>query len=173
MPLAPIFPFISYLWFFGGNFFKLKQIQFASNTLNSRLTLTKILICLSYETKYKNIPTFIRYIDKVLNESGNIAMYTGKFIIKNVVNLFRSNLSSAEISLLSKGLKFFATANKIDQAKLKGELEAYRRKRTLMWHFRNDERPFSLERFKPKSTFNPRSKDAAIETYLSCLEGSY
>ena len=59
-------------------------------------------------------------------------MYTGKFIIKNVVNLFRSNLSSAEISLLSKGLKFVATANKIDQAKLKGELEAYRRKRTLM-----------------------------------------
>ena len=25
-------------------------------------------------------------------------------------------------------------------------------------------------RFKPKSTFNPRNKDAVIETYLSCLE---
>ena len=39
-----------------------------------------------------------------------------------------------------------------------------------MSHFRNDERPFSQERFKPKSTFNPRNKDAVIETYLSCLE---
>ena len=39
-----------------------------------------------------------------------------------------------------------------------------------MWHFRNDERSFSQERFKPKSTFNSRNKDAAIETYLSCLE---
>ena len=39
-----------------------------------------------------------------------------------------------------------------------------------MWHFINGERPFSQERFKPKSTFNPRKKDAIIETYLSCLE---
>ena len=39
-----------------------------------------------------------------------------------------------------------------------------------MWHFRNYERPFSQEKLKPKSTFNPRNKDAVIETYLSCLE---
>ena len=39
-----------------------------------------------------------------------------------------------------------------------------------MWHFRNDERLFSQERLKPKSTFNPRNKDAVIETCLSCLE---
>ena len=39
-----------------------------------------------------------------------------------------------------------------------------------MCHFRYDERSFSQERFKPKSTFNPRNKDAVIETYLSCLE---
>ena len=31
-------------------------------------------------------------------------------------------------------------------------------------------RPFSQEKLKPKSTFNPRNKDAVIETYLSCLE---
>ena len=29
---------------------------------------------------------------------------------------------------------------------------------------------FSQERFKTKSTFNPRNEDAIIETYLSCLE---
>ena len=57
------------------------------------------------------------------------------------------------IFLLSKGLKFVPTASKIDQAKLKRELEQYGRKIRLMWHFRNDERPLSQERFKPKSTF--------------------
>ena len=114
-------------------------------------------------------------VDKVTNESENVAMFRGnrlegKFASKNVINLSRRNLSSAEISLLSKGLKFVPTANKIDQAKLKRELEEYGRKLRLMWHFRNDERPFCKDRFKPKSTFNPRNKDAVIETYLSCLE---
>ena len=63
----------------------------------------------------------------------------GKFVSKNVINLSRRNLSASEISLLSKGLKFVPTANKIDRAKLKTELEEYGRKLRLMWHFRNDE----------------------------------
>ena len=39
--------------------------------------------------------------------------------------------------------------------KLQRELEEYGRKLGLMWHFRNDERQFPPEIFKPKSTFNP------------------
>ena len=39
-----------------------------------------------------------------------------------------------------------------------------------MWHFRNDEKPFPYEKFRPKSTFNPRYKDVVIETYFSSLE---
>ena len=96
-------------------------------------------------------------VDKVPNESENVAMFRGnrlegKFVSKNVINLSRRNLSSAEISLLSKRFKFFPAANKIDQAKLKRELEEYGK------NFRNDKRLFSQERFKPKSTFNPRNK---------------
>ena len=94
----------------------------------------------------------------------------GKFVSKNVFNLSRRNLSPPEISLLSKGLKFVPSANKIDRAKLKRELEEYGRKLRLMWHFRNDERTFTAEKFRPKSSFNSRNKDAIIETYLSCLE---
>ena len=45
----------------------------------------------------------------------------GKFVSKNVFNLSRRNLSPPEISLLSKGLKFVPSANKIGQAKLKRE----------------------------------------------------
>ena len=68
----------------------------------------------------------------------------GKFISKNVINLSRRNLSSAEIPLLSKGLKFVPTTNRIDQANLKRELEEYGRKLRLMWLFRYDERLFSV-----------------------------
>ena len=94
----------------------------------------------------------------------------GKFVSKNVFNLSRRNLSPPEISLLSKGLKFVPSANKIDRAKLKRELEEYGRKLRLMWHFRNDERNFTADRFRHKSSFNPRNKDTIIETYLSCSE---
>lgn len=63
----------------------------------------------------------------------------GKFISKNVINLSRRNLSVAEISLLSKGLNLVPTATKINQAKLKTELEENGRKFWLRWHFKNDE----------------------------------
>ena len=36
--------------------------------------------------------------------------------------------------------------------------------------FRNYEWSFTAEKFRPKSSFNPRKKDAIIETYLSCLD---
>ena len=39
-----------------------------------------------------------------------------------------------------------------------------------MWHFRDDEQTFTIDKFRPKSSFNPRKKDAIIETYLNCLE---
>ena len=39
-----------------------------------------------------------------------------------------------------------------------------------MWHFRNDERTFSNDNFRPKSSLGLRNKDAITETYLSCLE---
>ena len=91
----------------------------------------------------------------------------GKFLSKNVVNLSKRKLSKSEISLLSKGLKFIPTSNTIDTANLKVELDRMLR---LKWFFRNDEKEFNPDKFKPKSTFNPRNKDAAIEIYLSSLE---
>ena len=63
-----------------------------------------------------------------------------------------------------------ASANNIDQAELKIELEEYARMFRLMWHFPNDKRTFTATEFRPRSFCNPRNKDAIIETYLSCLE---
>ena len=82
----------------------------------------------------------------------------GKFVSKNVINLSQRQLTKSEISLLSKGLKFVPTPNRIDKAKLKQELEVFGRKLRLMWHFRNDERIFDCnKKFRPKSTFNPKN----------------
>ena len=62
----------------------------------------------------------------------------GEFVSKNVINLSQRQLTKSEILLLSKGLKFVPTPNRVDKAKLKQELEVFVRKLRLMWHFRND-----------------------------------
>ena len=49
-------------------------------------------------------------------------------------------------------------------------MEEYGNKLCLMWRSSNDERTFATDKFRPKSSFNPRNKDAIIETYLSRLE---
>ena len=75
-----------------------------------------------------------------LNEEGNDALngrIKGKFVSENVVNLSKRKLTKAEISLLSKGLKFVPTSNHINKAKLKMELEAYGRMLRLKWEERS------------------------------------
>ena len=87
----------------------------------------------------------------------------GTFVSKNVVNLSRRNITGSEISLLPKGHNFVPTSITTDKTKLKMELEALGRILRLKWHFRNEENEIDLDQFKPKSTFNLRNKDAAIE----------
>ena len=94
----------------------------------------------------------------------------GNFVSKNVVNLSRRNLTGSEMSLLSKEFNFVPTSNTIDKAKVKMELEALGRILRLKWHFRNEENVFDLDQSKPKSTFKPLNKDAAIEVYMSSLQ---
>ena len=93
-----------------------------------------------------------------------------KFVSKNFVNLSKRKLTKAEISLLFKGLKFVPTCNHINNAKPKMELVAYGKMLRSKWHFRNDVKEIDRNKFKPKSTFNSRTKDAAIEIYQSSLE---
>ena len=60
-----------------------------------------------------------------------------KFVSKNVINLSKWNLTENEIALLSKGLNFIPTCNKVDGvARLKLELERFSRMLCLKWHFR-------------------------------------
>ena len=112
------------------------------------------------------------------NANGNQAVLLGNrlkshFVSKNVVNLSKRNFNDAEISLLSKGLNFVPTCNKIDQAKLKMELEAFGRMLGLKLPFHNENKHIHCSMFEPKSKFNPRNKDAAIELYSSSLEEKF
>ena len=95
----------------------------------------------------------------------------GKQKKKNInEKIIKKNLSEAEISLLSKGLKFVPTPTYVNRAALKEELEKFGRKLRLKWHFRNEESSGPFNPFRVKSKFNPKGKDAAIEMYLSRLE---
>ena len=94
----------------------------------------------------------------------------GFFVSENVVNLSNRKLIEAEVSLLSKGLKFCPTPNSVDKLVLKEDLEQFGRTLRLKWHYRNDERTFDPNLFWPKSKFNPTKTDAAIELYLSHIE---
>ena len=96
--------------------------------------------------------------------------YRGKFVSPNVINLSNKELTEAEISLLSKGLKFVPTPSYINKVKLKEELESFGRRLRLMWYFRNEENNNAYNIFRPKSKFNPKGKDPSIELYLKRLE---
>ena len=96
--------------------------------------------------------------------------FKGKFVSENVINLSGRDLSKAEISLLSKGLKFVPTPTNVNKAILKEELEKFGRRLRLKWHFRNEDNIHIINPFKKKSKFNPKWKDVAIEYYLSRLE---
>ena len=86
-------------------------------------------------------------------------------------NLSGRHLNKAEISLLSKGLKFVPTPTSVVRSRLKEELEVFGRRLRLKWFFRNEEvNDQPINKFRKKSKFNPKGKDAAIELYLSRLE---
>ena len=61
--------------------------------------------------------------------------YEGKLVS---INVSSRHLSRDEISVLSKGLKFFPTPKQINKVKIKEEIEVYGRNLRLIWHFRND-----------------------------------
>ena len=77
----------------------------------------------------------------------------GKFVSPNVINLSTRILSKAEITLLSKGLKFIPTRTSVNKTLIKEELECFGRKPRLLWHFWNEESITVSNPFKKKSTF--------------------
>ena len=97
----------------------------------------------------------------------------GRFVSGSVVNLSRRELSEEDVSLLSKGLKFSPTPTDIEKAQLKAEIEDFKRRMRLRWHFRNNEDDsftYDDNHFRIKSTWQPPKDDPILENYLSLLE---
>ena len=94
----------------------------------------------------------------------------GKFVSPNVINLSTRILSKAEISLLSKGLKFIPIPTSVNKALIKEELECFGKKLHILYYFQNEESITISNPFKKKPIFNLKGKDVAIELYLNRLE---
>ena len=97
----------------------------------------------------------------------------GRFVSGSVVNLSRRELSKEDVSLLSKGLKFSPTPTDIDKAQLEADIEDFKRRMRLRWHFRNNEDDsftYDDNHFRIKSTWQPPKDDPILENYFSLLE---
>ena len=71
----------------------------------------------------------------------------GFLVSENVVNLSNRKLSKAEVSLLSKCLRFCPTPNSVYKSVLKDELEKFGRALRLKWHIEMMNRLLILIRF--------------------------
>lgn len=92
-----------------------------------------------------------------------------------VVNLSRRHLTEAEVSLLSKGLKFCPTPDRIDVYNVRKDIRDYIRRIRLREYFYCEEEvdgDFSqMPAFRTKSTWCPeRNREMAIEAYVEALE---
>eukprot|EP00795_Rhopilema_esculentum_P014500 gene14500-biopygen4278 len=101
-----------------------------------------------------------------LSEEGRI---TGRFVSTNVVNLSKKELSEDDVSLLSKGLKFCPTPKEIDKAELRADLEEFKRRMRLKWHFKDNNKT-EKQLFKNRSNWQPPKNNLVLENYLSLVE---
>ena len=100
---------------------------------------------------------------------------TDKFVSDNVVNISNKVLTQAEISLLSKGLKFCPTPKELDWSAIKWDVKEFCRKIKCKAYFEG-RRDYGVEefkdfkQFKDKSTWVPSEIDPVLEVYCSKLE---
>ena len=106
----------------------------------------------------------------IANEDIHSDRISGQFFNDKVIDLSNRASSDSEISVLSKCLKFVATPKELDYSQIKIDLDNFGRRLRLKWHFKESEEFSKYPVFRPKSKFNPRNKDIAIEVYLSKLE---
>ena len=96
----------------------------------------------------------------------------GKFISDNVFNLSTKTFSEAEIKLLSRGLGFVPTPEKIDRWQVKQDLEKFVRNLRLKIYYLDQPTPYFSETpaFRAPSNWTPIIRDVQLEMYLSEIE---
>ena len=95
-----------------------------------------------------------------------------KFISDNVFNLSKRLFTDSEIKLLSRGLGFVPTPEKIDRCQIKRDLEKFGRNfRLKMYYLDQPTSAFSeVPVFRPPSNWTPLIRDTQLEIYLSEIE---
>ena len=103
---------------------------------------------------------------------GDNGRLSGSFVSGSVVNLSKKVLSEADINLLSKGLKFSPTPTDINKAELKEDLEVFKRRIRLKWHFKDNEdireKDKDINKFKIKSNCNHLNRTPFLKTIFGC-----
>ena len=96
----------------------------------------------------------------------------GKFISDNVYNLSKRTFSEAEIKLLSRGLGFVPTPEKIDRWQVKQDLEKFGRNLRLKIYYLDQPTPYFSETpaFRAPSNWIPIVGYVELEMYLSEIE---
>ena len=94
----------------------------------------------------------------------------------NVVNTSNRVLTQAEISLLSKGLKFYPTPKELDWSAIKRNVKEFCRKIKCKAYFEGrrdygvEELSQNFKQFKEKSSWVPSEIDPVIEVHCPKLE---
>ena len=97
-----------------------------------------------------------------------------------VVNLSSHNCSFVELTVLGKGLKFCPTPPVFDHGHMKESIDRFFRSASLKLHFMNEpeldifmqpnkEDPYSHEKLRPKSKFNPPMPSTLESVYWSVV----
>lgn len=88
--------------------------------------ISKTLLICVFDKSFLNLSQSVRVSNVECNEKlversfeGRLA---GRFVSNNILDLSKRKLSDAEISFLSKGLKFVPTQSFVDQAAIKQDL---------------------------------------------------
>ena len=102
----------------------------------------------------------------------NSGRLRGRFVSDNVFNLSNKSFTDHETKLLSKGLGFVPTPEKINHWQLKQDLQKFVRNLRLKMYYLDQPIPFFTETsaFRPPSNWTPLSRDTQSEPYLSEIE---
>ena len=95
-------------------------------------------------------------------------------LIINVINISSRVLTQAEVSLLSRGLKFCPTPIELDISSVKRDIKEFGRKLKCKAFFHSkigmEQEGQTFRQFREKSAWCPTEVDPAIELYLSKFE---
>ena len=144
------------------------EVSNSSNSITSQKNCIELflqdeeLLSIYKDLKYIKIPENI-------NVSNRIQRY---FSSDTVFDLSKKVLSETEMKVVAKGLDFAPIQNKINEPKLRNDLEGFCKRMRIKWHFSNDATPqvSEIPEFTPKSKWKSPKGNSNLEVFLNQIE---